>query len=34
MPTEAPKEGSSKQEKPKSPEEQAKDPFKGLPFSK
>lgn len=34
VPPEAPKEGSSQQEKPKTPEEQAKELLKGLPFSK
>ncbi len=34
VPPEAPKEGSSQQEKPKTPEKQAKELLKGLPFSK
>jgi hypothetical protein len=34
MPPVAPKEGSSQQEKPKTPAEQAKDLLKGLPFGK
>ena len=34
VPTEAPKEGSSQQEKPKTPVKQAKELLKGLPFSK
>jgi len=34
MPPEAPKEGSSQQEKPKTPEEKAKELLKGLPFGK